>query len=72
MTTKPPLQKILKTNLYTKDENKHSNVEVGTIKSQEKSRQIIREQHSIGCTHTNLYTTKKLNVKIKYTGGGRL
>jgi hypothetical protein len=43
MTTKPPLQKILKKILHTEDENKHNYEKVGIIKHQENSRQVIRE-----------------------------
>jgi hypothetical protein len=32
MTTKPPLQKIMKGNLYTEDENKYSHERMGIIK----------------------------------------
>jgi hypothetical protein len=38
MTTKPPLQKILKGVLHTEDENKHSHESTGSIKPQEKNR----------------------------------
>jgi hypothetical protein len=43
ITTKPPLQKILKGILHTEDENKHNHEKMGTIKLQEKSRKVIRE-----------------------------
>jgi hypothetical protein len=43
MTTKPPLQKILKGIVHTEDENKHKHERAGTIKPQEKSRQALRE-----------------------------
>jgi hypothetical protein len=43
MTTKPPLKKILKGNLYTEDESKQRHERMGIIKPQEKSRQVIRE-----------------------------
>jgi hypothetical protein len=43
MTTKPPLQKILKGILNTEDENKHSHEGIGITKPQEKSRQAIKE-----------------------------
>jgi hypothetical protein len=52
MTTKPPLQKILKGIQHTKDKNKHNHERTGNIKPQEKSRQILKE-HWIGCTHSN-------------------
>jgi hypothetical protein len=42
MTTKPPLQKILKRILCTEDENKH-NHERTEILNQEKNRQVLRE-----------------------------
>jgi hypothetical protein len=41
ITTESPLQKTLKGILHT-DENKHSHKRMGTIKPQEKSRQVIR------------------------------
>jgi hypothetical protein len=37
MTTKPPLQKILKGILHTEGENKHSHERMGIFKSQEKT-----------------------------------
>jgi hypothetical protein len=43
MTTKPPLQKILKGFLHTEDENKHSHERMTIIKPQETNRQVIRE-----------------------------
>jgi hypothetical protein len=43
MTTKPPLQKILKGMLQTEDENKHNQKRMGNTKPQEKNKQIIRE-----------------------------
>jgi hypothetical protein len=43
MTTKPPLQKILKGNLHTEDENKHNHKRTGSIKPHEKNRQALRE-----------------------------
>jgi hypothetical protein len=43
VTIKPSLQKLLKEILNTKDENKHSYERRRIIKSQEKSRQVIRE-----------------------------
>jgi hypothetical protein len=43
MTTKPARQKILKGILHTEDENKHSHERMGITKSQERSRQVIRE-----------------------------
>jgi hypothetical protein len=43
MTTKPPLQKILQGILYTEDESKQNHERTGSIKPQEKKRQIIRE-----------------------------
>jgi hypothetical protein len=43
MTTKPPLQKILQGILHTEDECKQNHKRVGSIKPQEKKRQVIRE-----------------------------
>jgi hypothetical protein len=43
MTTKPPLQKILKGILHTEDETKQNQERTGSIKPQEKKRQAIRE-----------------------------
>jgi hypothetical protein len=43
MTTKPPLQKILKGILHTEDENKHSSERMVIIKPQGKNRQVIRQ-----------------------------
>jgi hypothetical protein len=43
MTTKQPLQIILKGILQTEVENKHSHERMGIIKHQEKSRKVIRE-----------------------------
>jgi hypothetical protein len=42
MTTKPPVQKILKRILRTEDENKHSHESKEIIKPQENNRQAIR------------------------------
>jgi hypothetical protein len=42
MTTKPALQNILKGILPMEDENKPTHESMGIIKSQEKSRQVIR------------------------------
>jgi hypothetical protein len=42
MASKSPLQKILKGILHTEHENKHSHKKMGMIKSQEKSKQVIR------------------------------
>jgi hypothetical protein len=52
MTTRPPLQKILKGMLHTENENKYNQERMGNIKSQGKNRQVIREQHRISCAHT--------------------
>jgi hypothetical protein len=41
MTTNPPLQKILKGILHTKGESKQNIKRMGSIKPQEKKRQII-------------------------------
>jgi hypothetical protein len=43
MTTKPVPQKILRGILYKDSENKHGHGRMGIIKSQEKSRQLIRQ-----------------------------
>jgi hypothetical protein len=43
MTTKSPLQNILKRILHTEDENKHDHKRMGNIKPQEESRQVTRE-----------------------------
>jgi hypothetical protein len=43
MTTKPPLQKILQRILYTEYENKQNHERTGSIKPQEKKRQVTRE-----------------------------
>jgi hypothetical protein len=45
MTTKPPLQKILQGILYIEDENKQNHQRTGSLKPQEKKRQVIREKH---------------------------
>jgi hypothetical protein len=43
MTTKPPLQKILQEILHTEDESKQNLERMGSIKTQKKKRQVIRE-----------------------------
>jgi hypothetical protein len=43
MTTKPPLQKILKAILHTEDESKQNHKRMGSTKPQEKKKQGIRE-----------------------------
>jgi hypothetical protein len=43
MTTKPTLHKTLKEILHIEDENKHKHEKMVINKSQEKSRQVIRE-----------------------------
>jgi hypothetical protein len=43
MTSKPPLQNILKGILLREDEKKHSHERMGIIKPEEKSRKVIRE-----------------------------
>jgi hypothetical protein len=43
MTTKPPLQKIIQRILHTEDETKQNHKGTGSIKLQEKKRQVIRE-----------------------------
>jgi hypothetical protein len=45
MTTKPPLQKILKGILLTEDENRHNYERMGNTKPHEKNTQILREYH---------------------------
>jgi hypothetical protein len=43
MTTKPPLQKILKRILHKEYENKHNHERTENIKPQERNRQVLRE-----------------------------
>jgi hypothetical protein len=43
MTTKPPLQKILEGILHIDDENKQNHKRTGSIKPQEKKRQVLTE-----------------------------
>jgi hypothetical protein len=43
MTTKPPLQKILKGILHTEDENKHNHERMRIITPQKKTRQVMKE-----------------------------
>jgi hypothetical protein len=43
MTTKPPPQKILQGILHIEDESKQNHERLGSIKPQEKKRQVIRE-----------------------------
>jgi hypothetical protein len=43
MTTKPPLQKIPPGILQTEDESKQNCMRTGSIKPQEKKKQVIRE-----------------------------
>jgi hypothetical protein len=43
ITTKPPLQKILQGILHTEDKSEQNHKGTGSIKQQEKKRQIIRE-----------------------------
>jgi hypothetical protein len=43
MTTKPPLQKIVQGILHTENKSKQNHESMGSIKSQEKKRQGIRE-----------------------------
>jgi hypothetical protein len=45
MTTKTLLLKILKGILHIEDESKQSHERMGSIKPQEKKRQVIREQY---------------------------
>jgi hypothetical protein len=43
VTTKPPLKKILQGILHIEDESKQNLERTGSIKPQEKKRQVIRE-----------------------------
>jgi hypothetical protein len=43
MTTKPPLQKILQGIVQAKDESKQNHERTGSIKPQEKKRQVIKK-----------------------------
>jgi hypothetical protein len=43
MTTKPPLQKILQGILHTESEGKQNHKRTGSIKLQEKKKQVNRE-----------------------------
>jgi hypothetical protein len=43
MTTIQPVQETLKGILHTEDENKHSLERMGNIKTQRKSRQVVKE-----------------------------
>jgi hypothetical protein len=43
MTTKPPVQKILIGVLHREKENKHNHKVTGSIKTHEKSRQVLRQ-----------------------------
>jgi hypothetical protein len=45
MTTKPPLQKIVQVILRTEGESKQNHKKMGSMKPQEKKRQVVREQH---------------------------
>jgi hypothetical protein len=45
MTIKSPLQRILQGILYTENESKHTHERTGSLKPQEKTRQVIREYH---------------------------
>jgi hypothetical protein len=45
MTTNPPIQKILQGILHIEDESKQNHERTGSIKPQEKKRQLIRKQH---------------------------
>jgi hypothetical protein len=60
MTTKPPLQKILKGILHTEHENKHNRERMGIIKPQEKTRQIESSIVLVACTQI-LTQQKQLN-----------
>jgi hypothetical protein len=59
MTTKPPIQKILKGTLHIEHENKHIYERIGITKTQEKSRQVIREWHRSSYTHCLI---KQINI----------
>jgi hypothetical protein len=52
MTAKPSLQMASKGILETEDKNKHSHERMGTIKSQEKSRQVESSIELIMYTQT--------------------
>jgi hypothetical protein len=52
MTTRPLLQKIIQRILYTEDQSKQSHERTGSIKPQDKKRQIIRVA-LIWCTQSN-------------------
>jgi hypothetical protein len=43
MITKPPQQKMLKLILHTEVENKHNPERMGSIKTCEKNRQVLKE-----------------------------
>jgi hypothetical protein len=43
MTTKPPLQKILQGILNTEDESNQNQERMGSVKLQEKKRQVLRQ-----------------------------
>jgi hypothetical protein len=43
MTTKPPLQKVLQRILHTEDEIKQNHKRMGSIKPQEKKKQVLQE-----------------------------
>jgi hypothetical protein len=43
MTTNPQQQEILQGNLHTEDESKENHERTGSIKMQEKKRQVIKE-----------------------------
>jgi hypothetical protein len=60
MTTKPPLQKILQGILHTEDESKQNHERMGSIKLQEKKRQVITTCLSILTLNVN-----GLNSSIK-------
>jgi hypothetical protein len=72
MTTKPPLQKILKGTLHTEDEEKHNHAGTGSNKPHEKNRQVFS---SINSANTQILKQQKqlngrnhihLNVNIEY------
>jgi hypothetical protein len=60
MTTKPPLQKILQGILYT-DESKKNQDRTGSIKTQEKKRQIIKSSTDLIAHNQILKQQKQMN-----------
>jgi hypothetical protein len=60
MTTKPPPQKILQGILHTEDESKQNQERTGSIKLQEKTRQVMRG------ALIRLHTVKSLTKTTKW------